>query len=109
MTTNKEPQPTHTKSISSFVSGGIAGVVAKTIIAPIERIKFLFIVQFYLSRKTSHRKFTYQLFFSDASTIVSKHGLRNLWRGNIMNVARVFPHAAIVKLNIFRTSRCLTS
>ena len=31
-------------SVSSFISGGVAGVVAKTIIAPIERVKFLFIV-----------------------------------------------------------------
>lgn len=35
----------HFKSVSSFVSGGMAGVVAKTIIAPIERVKFLFIVK----------------------------------------------------------------
>lgn len=33
------------KSVSSFFSGGVAGVVAKTIIAPIERVKFLFIVK----------------------------------------------------------------
>ena len=30
---------------SSFISGGVAGVVAKTIIAPIERVKFIFIVK----------------------------------------------------------------
>lgn len=33
------------KTVKSFVSGGIAGVVSKTIIAPIERVKYLFIVQ----------------------------------------------------------------
>lgn len=33
------------KTAKSFISGGIAGVVSKTIIAPIERVKYLFIVQ----------------------------------------------------------------
>lgn len=33
------------KTVKSFISGGIAGVVSKTIIAPIERVKYLFIVR----------------------------------------------------------------
>jgi hypothetical protein len=33
------------KSVKSFVSGGVAGVIAKSMIAPIERIKYLFIVK----------------------------------------------------------------
>lgn len=84
------------KSLSSFFSGGIAGVVAKTIIAPIERVKFLFIVKLVLCRQTSNRKFTYRMFLSDSLHIINKHGILNLWRGNIMNIARVFPHAAVV-------------
>ena len=97
----------HFKNISSFLSGGIAGVVAKSIIAPIERIKFLFIVNHLISRKTSNRKFTYELFRSDLVTIVKNHGFINLWRGNIMNVARVFPTAAIVHQSQCRTSQSL--
>ncbi len=84
------------KTLKSFISGGIAGVVSKTIIAPIERVKYLFIVYYPLSRKTSNRVFTYRLFFSDFKHIVKTHGILNLWRGNLLNVARVFPHAAIV-------------
>lgn len=90
--------------MSSFISGGVAGVVAKTIIAPIERVKFLFIVHSQLFSKTSHRQFTYRQFFSDFKHIANKHGVLNLWRGNLMNIARVFPNSAVVALSTLRTS-----
>lgn len=93
---------------SSFISGGVAGVVAKTIIAPIERVKFLFIVSLGLLRQTSNRKFTYGLFISDLKHIVTRHGITNLWRGNLMNIARVFPNAAIVMSSTSRISQFLT-
>lgn len=32
------------KIIKSFLSGGIAGMCSKTLVAPIERVKYLFIV-----------------------------------------------------------------
>ncbi|MCB0368599.1 MAG: MC/SLC25 family protein [Bdellovibrionales bacterium] len=105
-----EEQSGHSsKSLSSFLSGGVAGVVAKTCIAPIERVKFLFIVLLSLPRQTSNRKFTYHHFFSDYVTIVKKHGMKNLWRGNTVNVARVFPNAAIVSPPSSRTSQSLTT
>lgn len=59
-------------------------------------MKYLFIVLLSIPRKTSNRAFTYQLFYSDFLHIVRKHGILNLWRGNLLNVARIFPHAAIV-------------
>lgn len=102
-----EEKGKHLNSMSSFISGGVAGVVAKTIIAPIERVKFLFIVDILLSRKTSNRKFTYGLFLSDSRLIVKQHGIFNLWRGNLMNVARVFPNAALVHTSTCRTSPSL--
>lgn len=105
---SEEDKGGHTKSISSFLSGGLAGVVAKTMIAPIERVKFLFIVTHLIARKTSNRKFTYDLFRSDLVTIVKNHGITNLWRGNIMNIARVFPTAAIVYHSECRTLQYLT-
>lgn len=37
------PKETH-KILKSFISGGIAGSLNKTIIAPVERVKYLFVV-----------------------------------------------------------------
>jgi hypothetical protein len=34
----------------SFISGGVAGVCSKTLVAPIERVKYLFIVNLPLLR-----------------------------------------------------------
>ena len=90
------------KTIKSFISGGIAGVFSKTLIAPIERIKYLFVVRHIIYSKTSNRKFTYQLFIADFKHIVTNHGILNLWRGNLLNIARIFPHAAIVFIKIIK-------
>ena len=32
------------RTLKSFISGGVAGVISKSLIAPIERVKYLFIV-----------------------------------------------------------------
>jgi hypothetical protein len=34
----------HLKITKSFISGGIAGALNKTFIAPVERVKYLFVV-----------------------------------------------------------------
>ena len=68
---------------------------SKTLIAPIERIKFMYIVSPFII-KTRSKKFTYRMFFSDFAYVVRKNGFLNLSRGNLMNVLRVFHHAAIV-------------
>ena len=82
--------------MKSFISGGIAGVVSKTLAAPIERVKYIYLVILYLSQ-TRDTPFTYRAFFKDFADIVRNHGVLNLWRGNIMNVAKVFPYAAVVR------------
>lgn len=34
------------KIFKSFISGGLAGMIGKTMVAPLERIKYLFVVRF---------------------------------------------------------------
>ena len=104
----EQPQSALISPWKSFVSGGVAGVISKTMIAPIERVKYLFLVLMDRDRKTRNRKFTYRLYLDDLRSIVRRHGVRNLWRGNLMNVARIFPHAAIVQRRPGRTSQCST-
>lgn len=46
--------------------------------------------------QTSNRDFNYRSYISDFKYIVKKNGVLNLWRGNLMNIARIFPYSAIV-------------
>lgn len=67
--------------------GGIAGAVAKTVIAPLDRTKIIF--------QTSERVFNIRNVFDTMHTIWKEEGPRGLWRGNTATVARVFPYAGI--------------
>ena len=72
----------------SMLHGGMAGVCGKTIVAPLDRIKYIFM--------TSSRAFTYRAAMNEAKDIVSKTGVLRLWRGNLFNIMRAFPMSAIV-------------
>mmetsp|Transcript_64551 Transcript_64551/g.158893 ORF Transcript_64551/g.158893 Transcript_64551/m.158893 type:complete len:377 (+) Transcript_64551:182-1312(+) len=70
-----------------LVAGGIAGAVAKTVIAPLDRTKIIF--------QTSERIFNLRNVMDTLVTIGKTEGTRGLWRGNMATVARVFPYAGI--------------
>jgi len=74
------------KYIKSFVSGGCAGIAAKSLIAPFDRIKILF--------QTTTRSFTYKDGFKEAKELYNDQGVRSLWKGNLATIIRVFPYAA---------------
>lgn len=57
------------KYIKSFLSGGIAAIVSKSIIAPIERVKYTYIV-IHILFQTRSKAFTYKLFFTDFMYII---------------------------------------
>lgn len=59
----------------------------KTIIAPLERIKFLYV--------TRSHKFSYCKAFEDMRYIYRNHGILDFFRGNGANCLRVFPFASI--------------
>jgi len=66
------------------VSGGLAGGVAKTTVAPLERIKLLL-----QTGECSGVAFTLK-------EVVRSEGIRALWRGNTVNVARMVPSKAVL-------------
>lgn len=35
------PHPKQTSLIQDFISGGVAGIISKTVVAPVERVKLL--------------------------------------------------------------------
>ena len=75
------------------IFGGVSAIAAKTIIAPIERVKLLLQTQETITRiKQSGQK--YQGIFDCFQRIVKEEGVSSLWRGNTMNVIRYAPNQA---------------
>ena len=72
--------------IKSFLAGGIAGAVAKTVVAPFDRTKILMQVSQMYEWKT------YRTVPTAMSEIWRSDGFFGFFRGNGAMVARVFPY-----------------
>jgi hypothetical protein len=71
-----------------LLCGAVAGALAKTIIAPLDRTKIIF--------QTSNRKhFSWKGVGVEMRDIVSLEGVRGLWKGHTATMSRVVPYAAI--------------
>ncbi|XP_067136268.1 solute carrier family 25 member 16-like [Centruroides vittatus] len=71
----------------SFLAGGMAGMCAKTAVAPLDRIKIL------LQAHNNHYK--HFGVFSGLKNIVKKEGLLGLYKGNGAQMVRIFPYGAV--------------
>jgi len=74
-------------SLKTFISGGIAGSVAKTLVAPIDRCKILLQVH-----NTHYEGYG---IFESFYRIVQKEGFLSLYNGNGAQLLRIFPYAAM--------------
>lgn len=72
----------------SFIAGGAAGIVAKSMLAPMDRVKMLFQV-------TDKHKFSFRNAILLGRQIVAQDGAQALFRGNMLNIVRVVPYAGI--------------
>ncbi|KAK7363962.1 hypothetical protein VNO80_12247 [Phaseolus coccineus] len=70
-----------------LVAGGLAGGLAKTVVAPLERVKILF--------QTRRAEFQSTGLIGSAVRIAKTEGLMGFYRGNGASVARIIPYAAI--------------
>lgn len=75
------------KEIRNVVAGGVAGMVAKTVVAPLERIKILY--------QVSAEQFALRQVPVVAMNIIRTEGFAALWRGNTATMLRVFPYSGI--------------
>ncbi|CAI5741953.1 unnamed protein product [Hyaloperonospora brassicae] len=82
---NKDSMLTVSKS---FLAGGMAGIVAKSALAPLDRIKILFQVD-------DQRKFNFRNALRMANQIYVHDGFHALFRGNMLNILRVIPYAGL--------------
>jgi solute carrier family 25 protein 42 len=76
------------KILTSLLAGAVAGGLAKTVIAPLDRSKI-----FFQTNETRNYRFRYAIRWL-------RHGYRtegflSLWRGNSATMARILPYAAI--------------
>lgn len=72
----------------SFLAGGAAGIVAKSILAPVDRVKIMFQVN-------DRRHFSFRNAYNLAREIYVQDGFRALFRGNMLNILRVVPYAGV--------------
>ncbi|XWS72154.1 hypothetical protein CRYUN_Cryun02cG0015900 [Craigia yunnanensis] len=70
-----------------LVAGGVAGGLAKTVVAPLERVKILF--------QTRRAEFHSIGLFGSFKKIAKTEGIMGFYRGNGASVARTIPYAAL--------------
>lgn len=73
--------------LKSFVAGGIAGATAKTIIAPLDRIKIMF--------QVSNQPFSFRGVWQELTRTFHHEGFRALFKGNSAQMLRVYPYSGI--------------
>ncbi len=72
----------------SLIAGSVAGMAAKTIVAPVERIKIIY-------QSKERKPFTFKAGIKTAEKIVRYSGVAGLWRGNTASLLRVAPYSAV--------------
>jgi len=75
------------KEMRNLIAGGLAGMIAKSVVAPIDRIKILY--------QVTSTHFRLRDVPSVALSIIEKEGLGALWKGNMATMIRVFPYSGI--------------
>mmetsp|Transcript_5559 Transcript_5559/g.7909 ORF Transcript_5559/g.7909 Transcript_5559/m.7909 type:complete len:382 (-) Transcript_5559:218-1363(-) len=82
-----EPIQQLPREVRNLLAGGVAGMVAKSVVAPIDRIKILY--------QTSAMQFRLTQVPTTAMHIIRNEGMGALWKGNTATMIRVFPYSGI--------------
>jgi solute carrier family 25 (adenine nucleotide translocator) protein 4/5/6/31 len=82
------------KFMIDFCAGGVAGAVAKTATAPIERVKLLIQTQDANPKIISGEVPRYTGIINCFTRVSAEQGFSAFWRGNTVNVIRYFPTQA---------------
>lgn len=77
-----------------LLAGGVAGLVSRTVVAPLERTKILFQVQG-LSVSPPGQPLRYRSVSQSLLAILEREGLRGWFKGNGANVVRIIPMSAL--------------
>ncbi len=71
----------------NMLAGGIAGCCAKSVVAPLDRLKILL--------QARHHKYFNQGVFEGLASIYRTEGYRGFYKGNGAQMLRVFPYAGV--------------
>jgi solute carrier family 25 (mitochondrial adenine nucleotide translocator), member 4/5/6/31 len=82
------------KFATDLAAGGTAGAIAKTAVAPIERVKLLLQTQDSNPRIRSGEIPRYTGIGNCFTRVAAEQGIASFWRGNLANVIRYFPTQA---------------
>lgn len=77
------------ESNASFIAGGVAGAVSRTVVSPFERAKILLQLQGPGSNQAYHGM------IPTIRRMYVEEGWRGLFRGNTLNCVRIFPYSAV--------------
>lgn len=92
------------KEAALFAAGAVAGAAAKTVTAPLDRIKLLMQTHGIRAGQECAKK---GIGFIEAITLVGKEeGLKGYWKGNLPQVIRIIPYSA-VQLFAYETYKTL--
>lgn len=80
--------------LQNFLAGGVSGAVAKTLTAPIERVKLIIQTQDSNPRIRSGEVPRYTGIVNCFARVNSEQGMASFWRGNGTNIIRYFPTQA---------------
>lgn len=76
--------------VASFVAGGVAGAVSRTVVSPLERLKILLQVQSGTGRSE------YKMSIPKAlAKIWREEGMKGMLAGNGTNCIRIVPYSAV--------------
>lgn len=75
------------KVYETIVCGAVAGIIAKTAVAPAERVKMLF--------QTSSSRFTLMSAWNKGIEIIYNEGFFKLWKGHSTTIVRVAPYSGL--------------
>ncbi|EOA20744.1 hypothetical protein CARUB_v10001070mg [Capsella rubella] len=81
------------KDAALFFAGAFAGAAAKSVTAPLDRIKLLMQTHGVRAGQQSAKK---AIGFVEAITLIGKEeGLKGYWKGNLPQVIRIIPYSAV--------------
>lgn len=93
---DSQPPPTHVMRdwlsqpvVASFIAGGMAGAVSRTVVSPLERLKILLQVQ-------TGTRVDYKMSIHKAlAKIWREEGMKGMMAGNGTNCIRIVPYSAV--------------